>query len=423
MKNIRSELPRPIHLLWLAFVTSTLLLYLFASTHRHLGPHFFGNLFPGPLLEDLVVYLSTFRSFHTAQFFHPDHFSGFAYPPGAAVVYRAFYALPRLKVGYFTACVIWTLFGIASVYRAFTRRGLSSPAAAALALSGVLAFPLVFLVQRGNIEIVLWIVSTLGILAYLRGRPYLAAVLWGIAACIKIYPILLVGLFLGRRLRGQTGPFLVGIGTAILCTVAALWYVGPSIGIASHGFLQGVQGFQGSYAQTVRTGEIGFDHSLFSIVKLLAILSGSSAGPLLHPYYLVAGAIALLVFFLRVRHLPFANRLVFITVGFTLLPPVSYEYSLVHLYAPAALLLLSCIIPAGDPERNAGSSRPSIAALACLAVLFLPINLFVVRGLLYAGQIQALLLLLLGALAAAHPWPRPSLHPPQTPGRATIAST
>ena len=71
----------------------------------------------------------------------------------------------------------------------------------------------------------------------------------------------------------RTGrPFLTGISTAVLTTVAALWYVGPSIGVASRGFLQGIQGFQGSYAQMVRTGEIGFDHSLFSVVKLAAVL-------------------------------------------------------------------------------------------------------------------------------------------------------
>lgn len=275
-------------------------------------------------------------------------------------------------------------------------------------MSGALAFPFVFLIQRGNIEIILWIVSTLGILAYLRGRPYLAAVLWGIAACIKIYPILLLGVFLGRRFRGQAGPFLTGISTAVLTTVAALWYVGPSIGVASRGFLQGIQGFQGSYAQMVRTGEIGFDHSLFSVVKLAAVLSGSSAGALLHPYYFVAGAIALLVFFLRVRHLPFLNRLVFVTVGFTLLPPVSYEYSLVHLYAPAALLLLYSVIPAENTEALSRSTRPPNLALACLALLFLPINLFVFHGVMYAGQVQTILLLLLAALAALHPWPRSS---------------
>jgi len=413
LKHTGSELPRLILLLWLSFVAAALLLYIIAFSHGHLRPGGRGaatGLFPGRSFEDLTVYLHTFELFHSAGFFQGDavYVSKFAYPAGAAVIYRFFYAFPRVKVGYVLVCAPAALLPICVLFRTLIARKLTPWLAAGIALSSCLAFPAIFLVQRGNIEVVLWAVTSLGILAYVRKQRYVAAILWGIAACIKIYPILLLAIFLRGRRKSQPGPILAGIASALLSTLAALSYVGPSIGIAFRGFLSGVQGFQGSYAQTIRTQEIGFDHSLFSLLKIFAITFGYSAGKWLHPYYVIAGAAASLIYLVRVRHLPFLNRIVFATVALVLLPPVSYEYTLVHLYVPAALVLLCCIPPqtgAAPPHDHPPRSLP--IAFACVLVLLLPINLFLFRGTLYAGQIQTIPLLLLGTLAALQPWPDP----------------
>ncbi len=416
-----APVPRPVLYLWITFVVVSALLWLSCLVLGHLG---FGPPYSTPfaqgLFADLQIYFGRFETFHTAAFFEYSRHSHFAYPAGAAVIYQAIYATHRVRATYSLLCIGWALFGAVVLTRALLRQGLSPLLALPIAVSGSLAFPFLFLYQRGNIEIALWIIASLGILAYMRRRPYLAAVLWGIATAIKIYPVFLLGLFLGHR-RREVGPLLTGIASALLTTVACLAYVGPSIGLAFRGFLGGVQGFQGAYAETVRSSAMGFDHSLFSPFKLLAVSTGHLAAPWLHPYYLLAGALAALVFLLRVRKLPFLNRLTFLTVCFILLPPVSYEYTLVHLYPPAALLFLYAVAagqaspsPPASPAPKPGNLRSLIWALGCLLVLFLPINLFVLHGLLFAGQAQILPLLLLAALAAIHPWSNPS----QLPRRA-----
>ncbi len=81
-------------------------------------------------------------------------------------------------------------------------------------------------------------------------------------------------------------------------------------------------------------------HSLFSLFKLLAIALGRLPGKWLHPYYVIAGAICALVFLLRVRNFRLQIGCCSSRLRSCCCPPVSYEYTLVHLYAPAALLLI-----------------------------------------------------------------------------------
>ena len=402
-----AEIPRPILYLWLTFLGGSLLLWLSCYIFYRYGYGFpYATPFPHNVFEDIRIYIGRFETFHTPAFFQYSRHSHFAYPAGAAVLYQAIYATHRIRSTYCIVCLLWALFGMGIFIAALFRRRVRPLFALLLSLTCCLAFPFPFLIQRGNIEIAVWILAALGVFAYMRRSPYLAAILWGIAASIKIYPIFFLGIFLNRR--REIGPVLAGIAAVILSTLCELWYVGPSILMAFRGFIGGVQDFQGAYAQTVRSSSMGFDHSLFSLFKLFALSVGHSPGPWLHPYYLIAGLITALAFLLRVRKLPFANRLLFLTIALVLLPPVSYEYTLVHLYAPAALLVLYAFNHAAGarrPETPGTPIEPSLLlALACFVVLALPINLFVFRGTLYAGQIQILPLLLLAILAARYPW-------------------
>src|SRR5438874_13535935 len=63
----------------------------------------------------------------------------------------------------------------------------------------VFGYPLLFLIIRGNIEAVLWILILFGIVAYTRNRMMTSAILWALAASMKITPVLLFILFLAKR--------------------------------------------------------------------------------------------------------------------------------------------------------------------------------------------------------------------------------
>lgn len=351
------------------------------------------GLFPADHpLTDFYLYTPTFEDYHTAAFSQivPGH-SRFAYPPLMAPIYAAFYALPH-KTSFYLAFTALVWLGLLVWALRFVRHQGASPKTYALCLcSGTLAFPALFLLERGNLEIFVWAAAAGGMLLFTRGRTGWAAVLFGVATALKIYPILLFGLLLptGRWLRNLA----LGVATAMGLSAVAVWFSGPTFALAGHGFLAGVAGFQQHYALKVRLSEFRYDHSLFSIVKVLALRSGHSFAGLAPVYYLACAVVFGSLYLLRVRHLPWLNQLLFLTVGMILLPPVSYEYTLVHLYVPA--LLLAVTLAAGKTDRK----RAGLYTLIALLFLLLPNDLLSVSTTFMPGQVQAIALLAVALLA------------------------
>jgi hypothetical protein len=90
----------------------------------------------------------------------------------------------------------------------------------------------------------------------------------------------------------------------------------------------------------------------------------------------------------------------FLTLAMVLLPPVSYEYTLIHLYLPMMLLLLALI-------RACKANHPSmsqLAGLAALLVAMLPLGLLSGGTFLYAGEVQLAALLVVAAMTASASW-------------------
>ena len=248
----------------------TRILYVFAAVsallwtigllpilHGHASP-----LYPyGPNFEDILVYKGRFTLFHTKAFFTSRKFSGFAYPAGCSVIYAALYATPNAITTYLLLAAAATFAALATTF-AYLKR------AAALSLFLpllFLSFPFLFLIQRANVELILVLLVAFGILAYLRGLTYAAAILFGLAAACKLYPIFLLGLFLKRK--RDIPAFAAGLVTAIVAMCAAISFAGPDFSTAAYGFFHGVDRFQDHYAVTVRSAEINWDHCFFSPVK------------------------------------------------------------------------------------------------------------------------------------------------------------
>jgi len=354
-------------------------------------------IFPsGPYFEDIIVYKGRFTLYHSAKFFTSRAFSGFAYPAGAAPIYEAFYKTSNATQTYLLLAAIATIAALTAAFF-FLRR--SNAARLFLPLL-LFTFPLIFLIQRANIEIVLWLIIALGLIAYRRGLAILAAILFGIAAAVKLYPILLLGLFLRRK--KDLPAFLIGLLTAAAAMYAAVAYAGPSVAIAANGFFRGVDRFQDHYVDTVSKVEVAFDHSLFSPIKYFTYIHHTSPAPYTTIYYLIAGAFALLLF-LRVRTLPFLNRVVFLVAAMVSLPPVSFTYTLVHLYVPLLFLLAALATFRTRPPATA------IAALMLLLFLMLPIMSLSILTPLPTGPIQSCALFILLITTALTPWPEAAI--------------
>ena len=236
-------------------------------------------LFPsGPNFEDIIVYKGRFTLYHSARFFTSRAYSGFAYPAGAAPIYALFYATPDATATYLLCTFAATASALTGAFF-FLRRHAATKFFLPLLF---ISFPLVFLIQRANIELILWIIVALGILAYRRSLAFPAAILFGVAAAIKLYPIILLGLFFkpaAARSSQDLPAFATGILTFVLATAAAIATTGPTFAVAAHGFFTGVDKFQGRYVDIVSQVEIAFDHCLFSPFKYLAYTQHISPAP------------------------------------------------------------------------------------------------------------------------------------------------
>jgi uncharacterized membrane protein len=212
---------------------------------------------------DIRMFRGRFALFHTPEFFSPAAGSPFLYPAPCALLYRALYAVPHsgksfllLLLAIDVALAVW-------LARALIQRGVKSLEARLFAAGALItSYPLYFEFNRANIEIFVWGLSALGILAFFRNRPWLAATLIGLAGACKGYPYLYLGLLFAKKQYRQT---IFSFAVGVLVNLFSLWAIADNFTIGRRGVAQGLEIFRHDYVLTLNA--IGLDHSFFGFFK------------------------------------------------------------------------------------------------------------------------------------------------------------
>ncbi len=349
--------------------------------------------------RDFYLYQPRYRFFHTTNFFHfpgPDYL----YPAPVATLYRFFYFFPHPTRVFLGALCATFLVATILFARALLQRNLSVVGVLQLILGTLLcAYPLAFEFEQANMEWIIWLLVVTGVWAFLHHHGYSAAVCFGIVGALKLYPFIFIALFLPRR---QYRQFALAFAVAALVTLAGLWLVDPDIRASWAGTQHGIARFSEVYIVEYR--ELRFDHSLFALVKFLGTLRGRRIAVVnlqwgLARYLPIAGLAGFVVWLLRIRHLPLINQVLCLTIATILLPPISYDYTLLHLYIPWALLVLYTL------EMQHRFPRGLTAAFCSFAVLLAPETEFIWNGQSFGGQIKAVILLVLLLLALCYRFP------------------
>jgi hypothetical protein len=249
----------------------------------------------------------------------------------------------------------------------------------ALWLALLMGFSLLFLLDRGNIEAVIWVLITLSIVAYTRDRRLTAALLLGRATSMKIFPGLLFLLFLAKR---KYGAFALAIAATALFSIASLAGVGPSIRQTAADSSKSAQFLKDTYIN-VRT-VMQFDHSLFGAVKQviylyhhrdLSQLKAAITNTL--PFYSILIPLALvLLYLIRICHLPVLNQLASYLVLCVLLPYVSYEYTPVYIYLVWGTFLLFLLTDVVSGRVQISNKAINAIMVSC-AVILAPLSYIV----------------------------------------------
>ena len=377
---------------------------LVAVRNLHLG---ITSRYSYPLLwefyPDFRYFDATFHRLHTLAFFTNDPAHPFMYPAPVALPYALFYLTGEHSLRYFLATILFCSTVAALLFaQALHIRGLSK--VASLAFAGttlILSYPLWFVFHQANMEFAVWVILSLGLFAFFHRRPYLAGICFGIAGSMKLFPFIYLGLLLARK---QYRAVAVSLGAATVLTLGSLYFVYPNIAVSWHYIQGGVATFREMFMLHLRP-ERGFDHSLFGLFKQLMprLPQPPRLGVILSAYLLVAACAGTLLYVVRIRKLPITNQLLCLSIASILLPPTSFDYTLIHLYAPWVLLVLYAV----HQHRSQGDRSVSPAllpALLCFAVLFAPLTEFIANGETIAGPIRALVLVQLFVLALTCPF-------------------
>ena len=268
------------------------------------------------------------------------------------------------------------------------------------ALLMLTSYPWHTLYDRANMELFVYVFLAAGVWAFLAGRPLLAAALWGCAGALKIYPLALLAVFLHRR---TLRPLLMGFATFAGVLLLSFWFVGPTVMIAAKGTIAGLTGFVGHYAGTARREELNLDHSALGAIKEILSLhmfhQGSDWPGLSRVYQIVVFLGAPLIFFGWIRKLPLLNELCLLLIGVVLLPPVSYDYTLVHTYLILAIVMGAYF----SAIRNSRAFPGATVYFTAFALLATPQTWLHLKGLRPNGVIKCLALIAIASLLLRFP--------------------
>ncbi len=369
--------------------------------------------------SDFTVYDGRFAAWGQGDSFFSMPGFKFDYPAPLLLGQLAFYKFTPAPLNSYLALVL--LFAIAGgilAAMAIPRDSRVQLVAAAAALcTGIFSFPLFFLLDRANIEGLVWMVCTAGLVLFAIRRYSYAALFLGLAASMKIFPAALFFLLIARK---RYKEFALAVAGTAVFTLTALWLSGPSVKRAAQGIAEGLAYLRQIQIFAFKPREIGFDHSLFAIAKQVCfrILHDVERVNAILPriylgYGLFAAALFVVLYLRFIRRLPLLNQVLALSALSVLLPYVSYDYTLVHLYAPFAMLLL-VLATDGATGRLKLSGFQTLLLLLPFAVIFTPQSYLVISVVGYGAQVKALALSILVGASIAIPMPSSlfnELHP------------
>jgi hypothetical protein len=204
----------------------------------------------------------------------------------------------------------------------------------------LLSVPVTFAIDRGNLDLVIFIFMVFGIAAFEKGRNALSATWIGIAAAAKVFPALFFLLFLrGRRLR----YLLLGLAIAAVATFAALATFHGSLSQNIEGLRSAESSMQSTFKQSV-VASTYYNASLVGWAQSIGYAINGSVGassvqnvviPLTLPIDLVGGLA--LFWYVTWKETSLWRSASLITIASFLLVQVSNYYEMLLLLIPMSL--------------------------------------------------------------------------------------
>lgn len=207
-----------------------------------------------------------------------------------------------------------------------------------------LTYPFLFTVDRGNLEILLFIFLLLFMYFYIRENYALSAVFLAVAIAMKLFPVVLVVAYLPKK---KYGELAISIGIAAILTMGSLALFKGGF-VANFNFL--LHGSNFSFATLVSF--VGADNlvqrgvSLFTFFKIIFIETGLLEKVNMPQFLSTYVKVAALTFLPLAAYVVFIEKILWrqialLVFSMLLLPQISADYKLMHVYLPMYLFIIS----------------------------------------------------------------------------------
>ena len=207
-----------------------------------------------------------------------------------------------------------------------------------------LTYPFLFTIDRGNLEILLFIFLLLFLYFYLQENYFLSAVFLAIAIAMKAFPAVLLLLYLPKK---KYRELVMSISITSILTLGSLALFKGGF-VANFNFL--LHGSNFSYATLVSF--VGSDNlvqrgvSLFTFFKIIFIETGWLTKINMPQFLSIYVKIAALSFIPLAAYMVFVEKILWrqatlLVFSMLLLPQISADYKLMHIYLPMFLFIIS----------------------------------------------------------------------------------
>ncbi len=212
------------------------------------------------------------------------------------------------------------------------------------------SYPVLFCLDRGNFECVIFLALAGSIFLYGRGKTVWSALLLGLVVSAKPYAVVFVVLYASDR---RFKEIAVSLGTALLLTVGALVALPGSI-LNNLGMLQISMELYTKFYVLENEG-MYFGSSLYGMLKVLIYSSDwikrGDAFPQTFMkvyFYFSVFFFALISLLICVLRMEFWKKIALLVCCMNLLPYVCGDYRLIHLFIPLLLFLRERELAWGD---------------------------------------------------------------------------
>jgi hypothetical protein len=243
-----------------------------------------------------------------------------------------------------------------------------------------MSYPFLFSIDRGNVEGLLFIFLALFIYFYQQGEDFKSVLFLSLAISMKLYPAVFLVLFLADK---KYKNILI---TAIMVAAISLFSAAVLEGGVANSFL-GLKNNLELFNKNYIIAHHGLQHntSLYGVMKIMQMNIWASLQAFLNYYTIFAvTAFGLLVLFIIYKENVFWKRVVLLIFSLLLLPQVSFDYKLIHLFIPLTLF-----------ANCSQSSKFDLAYAVMLGLLLIPKDYYIIsRDISIAVLLNPLIMLI-----------------------------